>query len=283
MFQKPFQKTLDAYISGQIDEREFLKKSEYFKRWGFDYNLYREIMLYAREFEIPVIALNIGKEIVSKVSKEGIHALTPDELGEIPEDIDFSDSEYAGRLRESFSRHGMPAERNFDFFYQAQVLWDEAMAHNLNAFIEKHPEHQVIVLAGAGHMAFGSGIPKRAYRLNKEEYSIILNNMDVERGIADFLFFPEASSAEESPRLMAQLKEEKGSVRILNFIRDSVSEKAGLEKDDVILAMDDVHIEGIDDIKIFLLYKKKGDVITATVLRQRFILGPIEKKFRISL
>ena len=71
MFQKPYQKELDDYISGMIDEKSFLKKSEYFKRWGFDYNLYREILLFAHENKIPVIALNIRKEIVTKVSKEG--------------------------------------------------------------------------------------------------------------------------------------------------------------------------------------------------------------------
>jgi uncharacterized iron-regulated protein len=31
MFQRPFQKTLDDYIKGAIDEREFLKNTEYFK------------------------------------------------------------------------------------------------------------------------------------------------------------------------------------------------------------------------------------------------------------
>jgi hypothetical protein len=177
----------------------------------------------------------------------------------------------------------MPSERNFDFFYQAQVLWDESMAHNLNAFMEKQPEYQVIVLAGAGHMAFGSGIPRRAFRLNKKEYSIILNNWDLEKDSADFLFFPEPVKADESPKLMVVLKEEKGGVRISGFSPGSISETAGLKKDDVILALDDVPIQGIDDVKIFLLYRKKGDTVTATVLRQRFILGPVEKKIRISL
>ena len=31
MFQRPFQKALDDYIAGAIDERTFLKRSEYFK------------------------------------------------------------------------------------------------------------------------------------------------------------------------------------------------------------------------------------------------------------
>ena len=41
MFQKPFQKAIDDYIAGNITEKEFLKQTQYFKRWGYDYNLYR--------------------------------------------------------------------------------------------------------------------------------------------------------------------------------------------------------------------------------------------------
>ncbi|MDP2754329.1 MAG: ChaN family lipoprotein, partial [Nitrospirota bacterium] len=69
MFQKPFQKVLDDYISGKISEREFLKNSEYFKRWQFDYNLYKEIIEFAKAKNIPIIALNLRSEIIEKVSR----------------------------------------------------------------------------------------------------------------------------------------------------------------------------------------------------------------------
>ena len=75
MFQRPFQKTLDEYIGGSIDEREFLKKSEYFKRWGFDYNLYKPILDFTRAEKIPVVALNLSREITDNVSKNG-HGLS---------------------------------------------------------------------------------------------------------------------------------------------------------------------------------------------------------------
>src|SRR6267154_5195442 len=34
--QRKFQPYLDAYIAGTISEREFLVKTEYFDRWGYD-------------------------------------------------------------------------------------------------------------------------------------------------------------------------------------------------------------------------------------------------------
>jgi len=108
---------------------------------------------------------------------------------------------YYERLKDSFEKHARAKEMNFDFFYEAQVLWDESMARNLDEFISKNPEYKVVVLAGEGHMTFGSGIPKRAFRLNKREYTIILNAGDVEKDIADFVLLPSAVSLPESPKL----------------------------------------------------------------------------------
>jgi uncharacterized iron-regulated protein len=283
MFQKPFQDVLDDYILGTIDEKEFLKKSEYFKRWNFDYNLYRDILHYARAKAIPVIALNLDRDIVSTVAQNGIQALSKEERRQLPEHIDLSDKEYRRRLKVFFEQHGQSAQRNFDFFYQAQVIWDETMALNLDAYIRENPEHTIVVLAGIGHMAFGSGIPERAYRLNKRPYSIILNAEDPEEGIADYILFPPSLSAPESPKLMVLLQDKEGSVEIIGFSPESVSEKAGLMKGDVILSLDNNDVVNIDTIKIFLLDKKKGDQITVTVSRKRFLFGSVTKQFTVIL
>ncbi len=282
MFQRPFQKALDDYISGTTDEKEFLKRSEYFKRWGYDYPLYREILLFAREYKIPVAALNIRNEIVSKVSKEGLLSLTADEGKEVPQDMDLSDMAYKARLKELFEGHRNSESRNFDFFYEAQVLWDESMAHNLDAFMRENPGRQAVVIVGLGHLAFGSGIPKRAHRLNGDDYSVIINDGDIEKSISDFMLFPSPIRTPATPKLMVVLKEEDGKVKVQNFAPNSVSEKAGLKRGDIILAMDDTKIASVDDLKIFLLYKKKGDTITVKVMRERFLFGPVEKTVMIT-
>lgn len=283
MFQKPYQKALDDYISGTIDEKVFLKKSEYFKRWGFDYNLYREILLFARENRIQVIALNIRKEIVTKVSKEGLQALSAEDVKELPEDMDLSDMEYRERLRGFFEKHAGSEARKFDFFYQSQVLWDESMAHNLNEFMTKNPGYQVVVLAGGGHMQFGSGIPKRTHRLNHKEYAVILNSEDLEKDVADYILYPSALSFTESPKLMVVLKEDKGSVSISGFSPESVAEKAGLKTDDVIVSLDNEKIEAIEDIKIYLFFKKKGDTVTVRVARKSLLFGVKEREYKVTL
>ena len=62
-----------------------------------------------------------------------------------------------------------------------------------------------------------------------------------------------------------------------------MAEKAGLKKDDTILSIDDTVVESVDDMRIFLLFKNKGDEITVKVLRNRFLLGPEEREFKIIL
>jgi aminopeptidase N len=166
MFQKPFQKVLDAYIEGRIDEAAFLKGTEYFKRWRFDYNLYRPILLFARSEKIPVVALNQNQEIVQKVFRGGLESLSGEEKKSLPEGMDFSDEAYRERLKTTFRKHKGFHEDNFDFFCQAQILWDETMSESIDQFLKAHPDDQMVVLAGSGHLAYASGIPKRTARSN---------------------------------------------------------------------------------------------------------------------
>jgi aminopeptidase N len=282
MFQKPFQKVLDDYIEGRIDEPAFLKGTEYFKRWRFDYNLYRPILLFARAEKIPVVALNQRQEIVEKVARTGLESLSPEEKKAIPVSMDFSDDRYREALTKVFHQHEAMQADKFDFFYQAQVLWDETMAQSVDEFLRVHPQDQMAVLAGNGHLAHGSGIPKRVARRNGYDYAIVLNDMDPEPGIADFLLFPGTIPAVSAPVLMVMLKDQAGRVEITGFPPKSISEKAGMRAGDVIAAIDKAPVHSIEDIKIDLLSRKKGDKVTVRVLRKS-VLGSREMEFEVTL
>ncbi|MEW5743882.1 MAG: ChaN family lipoprotein [Nitrospirota bacterium] len=288
MFQRPYQKALDEFIAGTIDEREFLKKSEYFKRWSFDYNLYRPILSFAREKGIPVVALNIQRELTEKVSKGGLDALSDEERKAVPERFDFSDEEYRERLEAAFRMHGHGGnERSFDYFYQSQVLWDETMAASIDEFFRSNrdfeQEGRMVVIAGSGHLAHGSGIPKRTFRRNGYPYAIVLNDTEVEKGIADYLVFPARLEAVPAPKIMATLEEEQGRVSIKAFPEQSVSQEAGLRVGDRIAALDGIPVSSVDDIRIHLLYKKKGEPLKVTVVRKRFLRGDRLMEFTVML
>ncbi len=281
MFQRPFQQVLDDYISGAIGEREFLKKTEYFSRWVFDFNLYKPILDFARAEKIPVVALNARREIVDKVAKAGRASLSEEEKKELPQQMDFTDDAYCDRLKQAFAEHKDRGEMNFDFFYEAQVVWDETMALSLDEYLRKDPLRQMIVLAGSGHLAYGSGIPKRAFRRNGYGYATILNDADVDRGIADYLIYPEAQEGATAPKLMVMLKEADGKVVIADLPAGSVSRKAGIRAGDVVLALDDSPVQTVADIKIVLFYKKHDEAVRVKVMRKRFLLGDRELEFKV--
>lgn len=283
MFQRPFQKVLDDYINGAIDEREFLKKSEYFKRWVYDYNLYKAILDFARDKNIPVVALNARSEVVDKVSRGGLDSLADGEKREVPLQMDFSDDAYRNRLKDVFNRHQGSPEKSFDFFYQAQILWDETMALSVDEFLKKNPAYRMVVIAGSGHLAYGSGIPKRAFRRNKLPYVIALNDEDLDRDIANYLVLPQELEGVAAPKLMAALMAENNRVFIMDLPDDSVSKKAGIKVGDAVLSLDGTNVESVEDIKLELFYKKKGDIVKVKVLRKRFLLGETEMKIDVTL
>jgi uncharacterized iron-regulated protein len=274
MFQKPFQKYIDDYLSGVISEREFLKKTQYFKRWQFDYQMYREIIEYAKAHSIPVIALNLWTEITKKVSSEGLDSLTDIERQEVPSAMDMSDEHYRERLKEIFRQHKIKNEKAFDNFYQAQILWDETMAHTVAGFLRQHPEHQMVVLAGSGHIMYDSGIPRRVYRLNGKDYVTLLPDTgSIETDLGDYLYSAESIPPPAVLKLGVILKEKNDLVEIEKIVPGSIAKSVGLEKGDILVALDDWNIEDIADVNIFMLDKKRGDKITVKVLRKRFLLG----------
>lgn len=286
MFQKPFQSSLDDYISGETTEKEFLKSSEYFKRWKYNYHLYREIVEFARLKNIPVVALNQEREIIKKVSREGLDSLTKEQRQKVPQDMDMSDEAYKKSLFETFLQHGKTKDRNFNNFYQAQILWDETMAHAVDDFLRTNPDFQMVIIAGAGHIAYGSGIPKRAHRLNRKDYVTILNAKAGRpiTGLADFVLFPEPLSPPQSPKLGIVINKENKGVMIMGTLKGGPAEKAELKKGDRLLFIDSMEIGDIDDVHIALFDKKPGDAVKVKVSRKRsFLLSEKEKVFSIQL
>ncbi|MDP3259390.1 MAG: ChaN family lipoprotein [Thermodesulfovibrionales bacterium] len=205
----------------------------------------------------------------------------------MPQQMDFSDNEYRDRLMKVFKTHQNSKDRDFDFFYQSQILWDENMAQSIDEFFKKYQDFQqngqFVVIAGGGHIQYGSGIPKRTFRRNGYEYAVILNDANMERNIADYIFYPQSMEGITSPKLMVSLKEEDGWLMIEGFPENSVSEKAGLKTGDIILSIDSESIGSVEDMKIHLFYKKKGETVKVKALRKRFILGDVKMEFDVTL
>ncbi len=280
MFQRPYQKAIDGYLSGALDEREFLSKTEYFKRWGYDYNLYREIIEFARAAGIPIIALNQKSEIMDKVAVGGLDALSPEEIKEIPRSMDLSDEEYKKRLKSIYEDH--PGKMTFENFYESQILWDETMAHSASLFLEEHPDYHMVVLAGAEHVMYGSGIPSRIRRRTGENYVILINGI-FDKDIGTYILFPAPLKPPFTAKLGVTVKELNGMVLVSAFTSDSAALKAGLKEGDIINSVDGWRIQTVNDIKIALFDKVPGQTVSVIVTRKRFLIGTREITFHVSL
>lgn len=177
-FQRPFQSVLDAYTEGRIGEEEMLERTEYKKRWGFPYELYRPILEFARRWRIPVVALNVEVELKDKVSKDGLEGLSNSERARLPA-IDTSNDRYKQSLIHTYKAHLKEDEtfdrEKFDRFFLIQCLWDQVMADSIVRWSRTAPKNaQIVVLAGTGHISRRWGIPENVKkRLGKTHRTVV--------------------------------------------------------------------------------------------------------------
>ncbi|MBW4668599.1 MAG: ChaN family lipoprotein [Cyanomargarita calcarea GSE-NOS-MK-12-04C] len=169
MFQRPYQGVVDEYLAGKITEEELVKKSEYQKRWGFSWKLYAPILRFAKKNKLPVLATNTPAEVSRKVARQGLESLTADERQWIPpfSEIRTDNEDYRKMVLAAFAEHqaaGHSKSADAERFFLVQVLWDETMAETIANFVQANPSHQVVVLAGQGHIIYGFGIPSRVER-----------------------------------------------------------------------------------------------------------------------
>lgn len=285
MFQKPFQTHLDSFIAGDLSEQQLLRHSEWFDRWSYDYRLYRPILSYARQHKIPVLALNASREIKNRISKVGISGLNEQERAQVPAELDRSDEDYIARLRTIFHQHPGSEKRDFEHFLDVQLLWDEGMAERAAAYLKNHPAKKLVVLAGSGHLMYGSGIPQRVLRRINVEKAIVLpaDNLRIRPGIADFLTFPEVAALPKSGLMGVYLDVAEEGVLIANVAPESAAEKVGLKKGDVIQQLNDNVVKLPSDIKIGLFGKRPGENVRVRVLRKRLLLNDQELDFTFDL
>jgi hypothetical protein len=269
-FQAPFQQALDSYVAGQSNEKQLLRETKYFERWRFDYRLYRPIMQYARAQGIPVIALNIPTEISRKVARSGIDSLSSSEQTHLPKEIDRSDTAYRERLHAVFDAHreSAAAPGNFDYFVEAQLLWDEAMAETAATYLQRHPQRPMVILAGNGHLLYGSGIPRRLLRRISVDSAIVINANGIDDpAMADFLLLSPSASLPPAGLLGVFLRGQAKELIIDDLTIDGAAMQAGLKKNDVLLAVDGEQVSTLADVKLALLDKLAGERVNVRFKR----------------
>jgi uncharacterized iron-regulated protein len=171
MFRSDSQNALDGWVAGELPTPQLYRL--FADNWSLDWwPLYRDILFFARDREIPVLGLNEPEDLFLKVSRHGLEALEEGESADLPEATCDVEPEYMRVLRLTLGDggHGAP---DIVSICEAQVLRDALMARNLVRFAEEYPDRVIIVLAGNFH-AWKHGVPARFKRLATMPYRVVL-------------------------------------------------------------------------------------------------------------
>lgn len=164
MFERDIQEILDQYLTGEITEEEFMKQS---RPWRNYTSAYKPLIEFARENQLPVLAMNVPRHYANQVALEGEAALSEIPESEkvwIAEKLKSPDNSYKKRFFEQMGgtrRPGPMGKFNVENLYKAQCLKDDTMAESIRNFFDKNPGYKVITFQGSFHVAYGLGLAKK--------------------------------------------------------------------------------------------------------------------------
>ncbi len=211
MFQRPFQGVVDDFVAGRIDEAALLSRSAWKDRWGYDWSLYRPMVLLARERGQAILALNTERELTKKVSRQGLDKMPAADRARLPElvlDDPQHRSWWQSIMGDMGGAHGHPAEADDhapaaekkeaaeaaaadERIYTAQVLWDETMADGASKWLAGGRNRHLVILAGNGHCHESAIVRRLERRGVKSAVSVHPIVDDGEGNVAALLAEPE--------------------------------------------------------------------------------------------
>ncbi|MEE9325667.1 MAG: ChaN family lipoprotein [Cocleimonas sp.] len=272
MIQQPYQSFLDNYIAGKISEHEMLRGTEWYDRWRFDFRLYRPIFDYAKENKIPLVALNIPKEVTKRISKKGLKGLTVEQRKLLPKVLDISNKDYKARIKDVFSMHSHTSSKGFEKFFESQLAWDEGMAFAAANYLNKYSAKRMVILAGGGHVINRQGIPDRLERHIHSKPAVVLNNIN---GVpsaknGDYLLFSAEAKLPVAGKIGISMDNvaNNGGVIIASVSKHGAGSKAKLQKGDLIKKIGTTVIQNSTDVMLWAL-DKKPDYSTTFVIERK--------------
>ncbi|MBW2429534.1 MAG: ChaN family lipoprotein [Deltaproteobacteria bacterium] len=190
MFRSDSQPALDRWVAGDIGEEEF--QEIFYDNWGYSWANYRVIFDYARAEKMPMIGLNVPRDITRQVARQGFQSLNKEQKGKLSNIACRVDKEYMDYIKKAFGGHAH-GKLDFTYFCEAQLVWDTMMAINALEFLKKNPEAVVIVLTGTGH-AQKNAIPRQIRERSDVAHAVILpevkgviDSKTVDKTVADYI------------------------------------------------------------------------------------------------
>ena len=260
-FPRSVQPALDTWVEGTWSDDTFLKEARWSEVWGMEPGLYLPLFDFARLYQLPMVALNVERKLVSKVGQEGWAAVPAEEregvgdpkpaseayrlsLGKVyqqhvparPKDGDHGGKSEKLSLEETMA---LPA---FERFVEAQLTWDRAMAEALAAARARSGAPRVVGIVGSGHLQHRHGIPHQLADLGVGNVKVLLPMTPaaacetLNPGLADAVFVVERQDGPKRPRprLGVIIETAEEGVRIRNVAEGSVAAAAELQAGDLV-------------------------------------------------
>lgn len=177
MFPRRVQEVLDRWVAGELSETDFLERSQWSKVWGFDTHDYLPLFHFARMHRLPMLALNVERELVRSIGREGYEAV-PESLREGVGRPEPAGGDYLRELHAAYLQHGARESGDLDDpaflrFVAGQLTWDRAMAEAIRQGQDRFPGRQVVAVMGRGHTAPGA-VPHQLRALGVAHTTVLL-------------------------------------------------------------------------------------------------------------
>jgi len=281
MFPRRLQPVLDRWVAGQLAEDEFLQQAEWGKVWDFDPQFYLPLFRFARQYHLPMLALNVDHDLISQVRDAGWDA-EPETRREGVSRPAAPSAPYRAELQAIFDIH--PARQDnrqdranqFAHFVEAQTLWDRAMAEGIARYRQNHPNTLVVGILGAGHVRNGYGVPHQLRALGVNQIANLLtlpsdhDCSEITPGLADAVFLippqPEQAAA-PPPRLGVSLAEAKDGVSIETVMPGSLAQRSGLLNGDTIIQAAGNKVSKVEEVRSYVQRQPAGTWLPLLIRR----------------
>lgn len=284
MYPYPEQAHLDRWVAGGLTEEAFLEESRWYKNWGYHWNYYRDIFLFARDHKLRMFAVNTPREVVSAVRKKGLLNLTEEEAAHIPGKIDTESAEHRRLFRAFFTEedamHSALTEEQWEGMFRAQCTWDATMAYNAIQALQANggPDAIMVVLIGAGHVAYDLGAPRQAALWFKGKTASLIpipvigdkgERVKVRASYAQFLWGLPKETDPLYPSLGLSTPERKPAefFPVIAVQKDSVAARSGFVEGDLLVAMDGTPLTDKETLHRLMAGKRWGDTARFEIRR----------------
>ena len=161
------QTSLDDWLQSDRPASELHDALSWPKRWGHAFEAYAPLFVAVRAAKIRLLGINAEPGLARAVARHGKDGV-PDTIASKLPPLDSGNPQHEAYFRALMAAAAAshPGHRLSDAalarYYEAQLVWDETMAHAVSTLIaNKSDDQTIVVFAGAGHIDYGYGIPRR--------------------------------------------------------------------------------------------------------------------------